>query len=90
MCVYLCVGLGPCVHLTVYMGSCLSMPMRLCVHAGVHVSCVCVCVVCVSVLGELLCLYEVCVCMDMHCVLGIKCFTFMRVRVSVHCGQFTC
>lgn len=36
------------------------------------------------------CLYEVCVCMDIHCVLGIKVFTFMRVRVSVHCGQFTC
>lgn len=47
----------------------------------------CVCCMCVSVLE---CVYEVCVCMDMHCVLGIKVFTFIRVRVSVHCGQFTC
>jgi len=35
-------------------------------------------------------LYEVCVCVDIHCVLGIKVLTSMRVRVSVHYGQFIC
>lgn len=51
-------------------------------------ACAHVCVAHVSVPGCVL--YEVCACVDIHCVLGIKVFAFMCVRVSVHYGQFTC
>lgn len=51
-------------------------------------ACAHVCVAHVSVPGCVL--YEVCVCVDIHCVLGIKVFAFMCVRVSVRYGQFTC